>query len=79
MERQIPLAGCLNFRDLGGYPTADGGQVRWRQLFRSDALHLLTPEDVAQLRDALGIGCVIDLRSSAVSRDCASLIALNSA
>jgi protein-tyrosine phosphatase len=64
MQRQIPLEGCLNFRDLGGYPTADGRVVRWRQLFRSDALHLLTPADVAHIRDQLGVRDVIDLRSS---------------
>jgi protein-tyrosine phosphatase len=64
VERAIRLDGCLNFRDLGGYPTEDGRTVRWRQLFRSDALHLVTPTDVACIRDQLGIGDVIDLRSS---------------
>ena len=65
MQRLIALDGCLNFRDLGGYPTLDGRYVRWRQLFRSDALHLLSGADVAHLRDTLGIGDVVDLRSSA--------------
>lgn len=64
MNRQIPLAGCHNFRDLGGYPTADGGMVRWRTLFRSDGLEHLTAADVACLRDELRIGDVVDLRSS---------------
>jgi protein-tyrosine phosphatase len=64
VERTIRLDGCLNFRDLGGYPTEDGRAIRWRQLFRSDALHLLTPADVACIRDQLGIRDVIDLRSS---------------
>lgn len=63
-ERLIPLEGCLNFRDLGGYPTADGHTVRWGRVFRSDALHLLTPGDVARLRDTIGLRAVIDLRSS---------------
>jgi protein-tyrosine phosphatase len=61
--RTIDLEGCLNFRDLGGYPTRDGRTLRWGQLFRSDALHLLTPADVAALRK-IGIGTIIDLRSS---------------
>ncbi|KAB2343314.1 tyrosine-protein phosphatase [Actinomadura rudentiformis] len=61
MEREIALEGCVNFRDLGGY-AADGGHVRWRRLFRSDALHELTPADVAAIRD-LGVTTVIDLRS----------------
>jgi protein-tyrosine phosphatase len=65
MQRLIALDGCLNFRDLGGYPTADGRRLRWRHLFRSDALHLLSAADVAHLRDTLGIGDVIDLRSTA--------------
>lgn len=68
MNRRVALEGCLNFRDLGGYPTGDGRTVRWRQLFRSDALHRLTPRDVAVLRDELRLGDVIDLRSSAEVR-----------
>jgi protein-tyrosine phosphatase len=67
-RRSIPLEGCLNFRDLGGYPTADGRTVRWRRVFRSDALHLLTPTDVAVVRDELAVRDVIDLRSSAEVR-----------
>ena len=67
MERRIDLEGCLNFRDLGGYPTMDGRRVRWRRLFRSDALHGLTSDDVARLRN-IGLSTVIDLRSSAELR-----------
>jgi protein-tyrosine phosphatase len=61
VEREIGLAGCVNFRDVGGYQ-AEGGSVVWRRLFRSDALHELTPSDVGLLRD-LGLTVVIDLRS----------------
>ena len=64
MQRLIDLDGCLNFRDLGGYPTQDGRHLHWRQLFRSDALHLLSPADVVHLRDTLRIGDVVDLRST---------------
>jgi protein-tyrosine phosphatase len=64
MERRIALEGCLNFRDLGGYPTADGRRLRWRMLFRSDGLHALTERDVVRLRDEIGLAHVIDLRSS---------------
>ncbi|HUC26525.1 MAG TPA: tyrosine-protein phosphatase, partial [Streptosporangiaceae bacterium] len=39
--RHIELAGVLNLRDLGNYPVAGGGSVRWRALLRSDALHQL--------------------------------------
>jgi len=68
VRRVIDLEGCLNFRDLGGYPTADGRTVRWRQVYRSDALHHLTPADVARVRDELGIATVVDLRSTAELR-----------
>jgi protein-tyrosine phosphatase len=61
----IELAGCLNFRDLGGYPTPDGAMVRWRTLFRSDGLHRLSTDAIMHLRDVVRLGEVIDLRSSA--------------
>jgi protein-tyrosine phosphatase len=64
LPRRVPVEGCNNFRDLGGYPVADGRRLRWRTLFRADALHHLTPRGVAQLRDELGIRDVVDLRSS---------------
>ncbi|MBM4268166.1 MAG: tyrosine-protein phosphatase [Deltaproteobacteria bacterium] len=68
MLRRIDLEGCLNFRDLGGYATTDGRRVRWRTVFRSDALGHLTPGDVARMRDELGIKDVVDLRSTAERR-----------
>jgi protein-tyrosine phosphatase len=54
----------LNFRDVGGYPVAGGGSVRWRTLFRSDALHLLDEAGAAALA-GLGITTVVDLRTQA--------------
>lgn len=62
-ERRIALAGASNFRDLGGYATEDGKTVRWRKVFRSDALQDLTPED-ASLLVGLGLGDVFDLRTT---------------
>lgn len=64
VKRSIELDGCVNFRDLGGYPTADGGSLRWRTLFRSDALHALSPEDVRRIRDELAMSDIVDLRST---------------
>ncbi len=61
-DRLLPLAGCVNFRDLGGYPTADGRTTRWRRLFRSDGLSRLGEEDRALLAE-LGLATVIDLRT----------------
>ena len=62
-DRLIPLEGCFNFRDLGGYEVAGGRQVRWRTLFRADGLTRLTPADLGRLSD-LGLRTVIDLRTT---------------
>jgi protein-tyrosine phosphatase len=61
-ERRLPFNGVTNFRDLGGYPTADGGRTRWGQVFRADALHHLTPADLVAF-EGLGLRVVYDLRS----------------
>lgn len=61
--RALELDGCLNFRDIGGYPGVDGRTVRWRQVFRSDSLHRTSAADVAMLVDDLGVRTAIDLRS----------------
>lgn len=60
-RRRLELEGPVNFRDLGGYATADGRHVRWGRVYRSDSLETLTPADVARL-DELGIRLVCDLR-----------------
>jgi len=61
-SRTLDFEGCVNFRDLGGYRTADGRMVAWRRLFRADGLNKLTPADRSQLTD-LGLTTVIDLRT----------------
>ncbi|GJM39449.1 MAG: protein-tyrosine-phosphatase [Acidimicrobiales bacterium] len=60
--RRIELDGPDNFRDIGGYPTADGSWTRWGRVFRSDGLHGLTDTDHGVL-ERLGITTVFDLRS----------------
>jgi protein-tyrosine phosphatase len=60
-ERQIPLDGLYNLRDIGGYAVASGGYVRWGSVFRSDHLADLTDDDLAVLQ-ALGVRTIIDLR-----------------
>jgi len=52
----------VNFRDLGGYRTADGRRLGWRRLFRADGLSTLTDADQGQLTE-LGVATVIDLRT----------------
>lgn len=59
----IPLQGCFNFRDLGGYRTREGRTVRSGVLFRADALHFMTPEDMAFVQTSLGLSTVVDLRN----------------
>ena len=61
-SRTLEFEGCVNFRDLGGYRTADGRMVAWRRLFRADGLNKLTPGDRKQMVD-LGLTTVIDLRT----------------
>jgi len=41
-SRHIELEGEPNFRDLGGYKTADGKTVKWGQIYRSGKLSNLT-------------------------------------
>ncbi|NDJ61417.1 MAG: tyrosine-protein phosphatase [Chloroflexi bacterium] len=62
-ERVIPLQGVQNFRDLGGYPTADGRMVRWGRIYRSGALSHMTAVDAAFV-NGLGVQLVCDLRSA---------------
>jgi len=60
--RHLPLQGTPNFRDLGGYKTADGKFVRWGLLYRSGVLTQLTGQDFAYLTP-LGIRVVCDFRT----------------
>jgi protein-tyrosine phosphatase len=60
-NRSLQLTGATNFRDLGGYKGQGGRTVRWRQLFRSDHLAGLTPEDLAVVKQ-LGVARVLDFR-----------------
>ncbi len=59
--RRVPLQGSANFRDIGGYPTSDGGRVRRGVVFRSGSLDELSEDDVPVLR-SLGVCAVADLR-----------------
>jgi protein-tyrosine phosphatase len=61
-RRLIPLNNTLNFRDLGGYSTADGRRVKWKMLFRSDSLAHLDDVDLAYL-EQLQLSAVTDFRS----------------
>ncbi len=60
-RRHVPMDGAANFRDLGGYATADGRTVKWTTFYRSDNLHSLTDADLEKVSD-LGIKLVCDFR-----------------
>lgn len=60
--RVARFSGAKNFRDLGGYPVADGRSVRWGVLFRSGSLHKLTGADMKKFQ-ALNIRTVLDFRA----------------
>ncbi|RSS81161.1 tyrosine-protein phosphatase [Streptomyces sp. WAC06614] len=61
--RHIPLQGAVNFRDLGGYPTESGGEIRKGLVHRSDALGKLTADDLAEV-SPLGLKKVVDFRTA---------------
>ncbi len=60
-DRHTPFEGCFNFRDIGGYPTADGRSVRWGRYFRAGRQDRMTAADLAAAKQ-LGIKAQIDLR-----------------
>ncbi|HVV31526.1 MAG TPA: tyrosine-protein phosphatase [Mycobacteriales bacterium] len=62
LPRRVTLEGACNIRDLGGYRTSSGEQVRHGLLFRGDSPHRLTDADAVSMRE-LGIRTVLDLRS----------------
>jgi hypothetical protein len=60
-ERHHPFEGCFNFRDVGGYPAADGRRVGWGRYYRAGRQDRMTEADLARVRE-LGIRTQIDLR-----------------
>jgi len=59
--KRLPLYGAQNVRDLGGYPTTNGGRTRYRRFLRSDGLGRLSAWDVRFLH-SYGVRAVLDLR-----------------
>lgn len=52
---------CFNFRDIGGYPSADGRVVRWGRYYRAGRQDRMTKSDIERLA-SLGVATQIDLR-----------------
>ena len=60
-DRHHPFEACFNFRDIGGYPAADGRSVRWGCYFRAGRQDRMTEQDLAKVKE-FGIATQIDLR-----------------
>ena len=67
IARRLRLPGTQNVRDIGGYPTSDGGWTRWGLLLRGDSLQEVDDEGLTRLAD-YGLRTVIDLRTAAERR-----------
>ena len=63
-QRRVRLDGSMNFRDLGGYKTVDGGRIKWGKIFRSDNLARLSDMDQVKLKN-MDIKRVCDFRTAA--------------
>ena len=62
--RHVALDGQSNFRDIGGYETADGRTVRWGRVYRSGRLSKLSDDDVTRLGE-LEINSVVNFLTNA--------------
>ena len=62
--RIIDFQGGTNFRELGGYPAADGRHVKYGVFYRGGTLHDLQSEEDRALLDAMGLKLVLDFRSA---------------
>ncbi|MFF5707049.1 tyrosine-protein phosphatase [Streptomyces sp. NPDC012794] len=60
-RRHVPFERLHNFRDMGGYRSADGRVVAWGRLYRADSLGKLHGADWDRFL-GLGVRTVIDLR-----------------
>lgn len=60
-DRLVPFDRVLNFRDFGGWTTADGAQVARGKLYRSASFHDASDADIAKL-DEMDLRFLVDLR-----------------
>lgn len=60
-DRLVPFDRVLNFRDFGGWETADGARIARGKLYRSASFHDATDADIAKL-DAMELRFLVDLR-----------------
>jgi protein-tyrosine phosphatase len=48
-KRMVHLSSNVNFRDIGGYKTKDGKQVKWGMIYRSAEINKLNETDLNEL------------------------------
>lgn len=65
-QRLVHMQGAVNFRDIGGYKTTDGKEVKWGKVYRSASINKLTDTDMDTMQ-AKHIHTVIDFRGNAES------------
>lgn len=65
--RFVPMDEAQNFRDLGGYRTADNRNIRWGKIFRSGTIHPFTEWDSARF-SSVHLQTIIDLRPAEAIR-----------
>jgi len=65
-ERLVHMQGAVNFRDIGGYKTKDGKEVKWGMVYRSASIAKLTDSDMDTLKNK-HIHTVIDFRGHSES------------
>lgn len=61
-QRLLAIKHGYNFRDLGGYPTADGHTVKWRRIIRTGSLARLDEDDL-KLLAGIPVAIDVDLRA----------------
>jgi protein-tyrosine phosphatase len=67
-ERVLRWDGCVNVRDLGGLPLADGGETAYRVVVRADWLPGLSETGRRALVD-YGVSLIVDLRPEQEDRE----------
>jgi protein-tyrosine phosphatase len=60
-KRILNLEGGCNFRDLGGYRTRGGRELKWGMVYRTGVLSYFTPSDEPYLSQ-LSVRAICDLR-----------------
>lgn len=64
MERFINIKGAYNVRDIGGYPTKDGGTIKWQKVFRSGKISRIKTSENEKMA-AMNIKTICDFRTLA--------------